>query len=516
MSLLTGKCEQPDAKDETWDVVIVGGGASGLAAAVTAASSNCRVLLLEKCSALGGTTALAIGSVSAAETELQSRAGIQDKVEDFLQDMNDTIEGLGLKDRNNEELIKILSRDAHLAVDWIAKLGGSLVGPFTEPRDRVPRMYNIVPNSKSYISVLRQAAVKKGVEIQTGTKALELTTIEGSITGVKVSSGSGIKTIRADKAVILATGDYCSSQQLKKQFMSVELAQVDGVNKDSTGDGHLMGLAVGAALRNMDISLGPQLRFVSPNRPLWIESLPTFPSIAKLMGAVAKHAPKNFFRFIAKRFLTVHTAPTADIFKKGAILVNKEGRRFTNELQKASFLAVAVAQQPEKIAYLCFDSFLARMFSEPPNYISTAPGIAYAYFNDYRALRKDIMYTGQTISQLADRLCMDRVVLTETIDRYNRFAAAGKEDEFGRKEFGEGFHHNPCYVMGPVMGCFSSVEGGLWVDSGCHVLSNTGKRIPNLYAAGSVGGGLILVGHGTHIGWALVSGRIAGQNARED
>lgn len=516
MSILPEKKEMMHAVDETWDVVVVGGGASGLAAAVTAAAPDCRVLLLEKCPALGGTTALAIGSVSAAGTALQSAAGIKDSADDFLRDMNDTIEGMGLQERNQEELLKILSRDSGPAVDWIAKLGGSLVGPFTEPRDRVPRMYNIVPNSKSYISVLRQAAVKKRVEIRTGTRALELTAAEGAITGVNVSSASGPQTIRANRAVVLATGDYCSSEPLKRRFMSEALAQVEGVNSESTGDGHLMGVAAGGTLRNMDVSIGPQLRFVSPSRRLWIESLPTFPAIAKLMGVVSRHAPKNFFRLIAKRFLTVHTAPSAEIFRKGAILINQEGRRFTNELQKPSLLAVAVAQQPGKIAYLCFDSFLARIFSELPNYISTAPGIAYATFQDYRALRKDIIHTGQTISRLADRLGMDRTALTETVDRYNRCAEAGEEDEFGRREFGSGFHDEPCYVMGPVMGCFSSVEGGLWIDPGCHVLNSEGKRIPKLYAAGSAGGGLVLVGHGTHIGWALVSGRIAGKNAREE
>jgi len=512
-----GGSEKVDAKDETWDIVIVGGGASGLAAAVTAASPNCRVLVLEKCPTLGGTTALAIGSVTAAGTKLQSRVGIQDSTENFSHDVSDAIFSLDLKDRNNKELTKILIREAGLVVDWIANLGASFVGPFGEPPHRVPRMHNIVPNSKSYISVLSQAAIKRGVTIRTGSTVLELITSGECVTGVKVSTSSGIKNILANKAVILATGDYCSNKKMKMQFMSEESAQVDGINPASTGDGHIMGMAVGAAVCNMDISTGPNLRFVSPNRPLWIESLPTFPAIAKLMGAVAKNAPKKFFRFIAKRFLTVHTSPSVEIFKKGAILINKEGKRFTNELLSAPSLAVAVAKQPEKIAFIFIDAFLARIFSKPPNYISTAPSIAYASFDDYRVLRKDIVHKGHNVFQLTKRLEVDHLALSKTIDRYKRFVASGKDDDFGRKELGKGFHESPFYLLGPLIGCFSTVEGGLSVDSECHVLTAEGKRISRLYAAGSVGqGGLILPGHGMHIAWALVSGRIAGRNARKD
>lgn len=503
-------------KDETWDIVVVGGGGSGLTAAVTAVSPNCHVLLLEKCSGLGGSTALAIGSLTAAGTKLQSRAGIQDSTEDFLHDLDDAVSGLGLRYRNNKELSRVLVRDAAAAIDWIAKLGASFVGPFKEPIHRVPRMINVVPNSRSYISVLRRAAIKKGVVIKTDSPVLELITSGEDIVGVKVGSLNGTRIIHANRAVILATGDYSSNKNMKAEFMSKELAEVDGINPASTGDGHVMGMAVGAAVHNMDLSAGPNLRFTSP-QSLWIESLPTFPALAKLMGIVAKNAPKNFFRFIAKRFLTVHSSPSVDIFKKGAILLNRDGKRFTNELQNTPLLAMSVARQPGKIAFIFMGYNLARMFSVPPNYISTAPGIAYAYFDDYRVLRKDLMYNGQTVSQLAERVRMDPLILAETIDRYSSFVVAGQDDDFGRKELGKGFHEGPFYVLGPLMGCFSTVEGGLSLDSECHVLTTEGKIIPRLYAVGSVGqGGLVLPGHGLHILWALVSGRIAGQNAKKE
>jgi fumarate reductase flavoprotein subunit len=507
--------ESPIRKEETCDIAIVGGGASGLAAAVTAASSNCDVLVFEKCSALGGSTALAIGSVTAAGTKLQCRAGIHDSPEDLLKDTDNAIGDL--ISRDNRELKKVLVQEAGDTVDWLANLGASFVGPFSEqPIHRSPRMHNIVPNSRSYISVLRQAATRKGVEIRLGSQVLDLITSEGGVTGVRVNSLSGSRTIKINKAVILATGDYSSNKELRAQFMAKEWAQIEGFNPSCTGDGHLIGMAMGAAIRNMDLCNGPNLRFVSPSQPIWVESLPTFPAFARLMGVVARHAPKYFFRLIAKRFLTVHTAPSTDIFRKGAILINKNGKRFTNELQNAS-LGIAVAEQPENVAYILFDSALARKFSVPPNYISTAPGIAYAYFHDYRTLRKDIVFIGQTIGQLAEKASISPTALTETVDKYNHFVLVGKDDDFGRENLGQGLHEAPFCILGPVKVYIPVVDGGLDVDCKCRVLNYEGEIIPGLYAAGSVGqGGLILPGHGLHIAWALVSGRIAGRNAKTE
>jgi fumarate reductase flavoprotein subunit len=247
---------------------------------------------------------------------------------------------------------------------------------------------------------------------------------------------------------------------------------------------------------------------------LWIESLPTFPAIARLMGRVAKRAPRGFFRFIAKRFLIVHTSPSSDLFRRGGILINQKGSRFTNELLATRQLAMAVAEQPDKVAHIFLDANLARLFSTPPNFVSTAPGIAYASFEDYRVLRKDITSEGRSVSELAGRAGVDPGILEETIKRYNRCATEGKEDEWGRRDLGPGLNQGPFYLLGPLMGSFSSVEGGLRVDPECSVLTNDGKRIPGLYAAGSTGqSGLVLPGHGTHIAWALVSGRIAGRSA---
>ncbi len=139
--------------EETWDIVVVGDGAAGLAAAVTAASRDCRVLLLEKCSALGGTSAMAIGSITGSGTRLQIHAGVQDSTEDFLNDLDAAVDHLGLKNRDNLVLKEVLVRDTGPATDWITDLGASFVGPFIEEGvHRIPRMHKHCPKLKELYS----------------------------------------------------------------------------------------------------------------------------------------------------------------------------------------------------------------------------------------------------------------------------------------------------------------------------------------------------------------------------
>jgi succinate dehydrogenase/fumarate reductase flavoprotein subunit len=502
-------------RTETWDTIVVGGGAAGLAAAITAATPNGRVLLLEKCLSLGGSTALAIGSVTASGSRLQKTAEIEDSTQDFFEDVGRAIGELGFAGRDNEELRRVLVHEAGASVKWLESLGASFLGPFPEDCHRVPRMHNILPNAWSYIALLRRAARKSGVEIRTESPVIGLMTSGDKVIGVRVDSGKGARSTAAS-AVVLATGDYSANSEMKRRYMGEEFAQVDGVNPATTGDGHRMAMDVGAAVNNMDLSIGPSLRFVYRPRPLWVGLLLRHPGLTKPMAPMAKLFPRNLFRLIAKGFLGANTSPSVEMFKKGAILVNQEGKRFTNELQKAAGLAVAVSRQPGKIAYILFDAVLARVFSRPPHAISTAPGLAYAYFNDYLAIRKDLTHSGRNVYELAARLNVDPVTLNETVSGYNGFIAAGKDPDFGRDTPAKGFQQPPFHALGPLKGYFSSVEGGLTVDTRCRVLSIEGNAIPGLYAAGAVGqDGLILAGHGLHIAWALVSGRIAGETAKE-
>jgi succinate dehydrogenase/fumarate reductase flavoprotein subunit len=201
-------------------------------------------------------------------------------------------------------------------------------------------------------------------------------------------------------------------------------------------------------------------------------------------------------------FVTTALAPTPKIFRDGAILVNRQGQRFTDELANP---AMDVVHQPDKEAFIVFDSRLARAYSAAPNYISTAPGIAYAYLGDYRRNRKDVFHKAATLPKLAAQLGMTQAQLVETVEQYNSKTATAK-----RATIVEG----PFYALGPVRSWVIFTDGGLAVTDRLEVEGKGGNPIPGLFAAGVAGqGGLILEGHGHHLGWVFTSGRIAGRNA---
>jgi fumarate reductase flavoprotein subunit len=187
------------------------------------------------------------------------------------------------------------------------------------------------------------------------------------------------------------------------------------------------------------------------------------------------------------------------LFEKGAILINRSGRRFCLESDRPAY---ALPDQPDGAAYILLDRRLADMFSVWPHYISTAPGIAYAYLPDYRASRPDIYTEAKTLDDLSRRLGIDAKTLKATVNDCN----AGRVNSDMPL-----LAEPPFTALGPVRAVFVHNEGGLAVDA-CHrVLDASDRPIPGLYAAGSTGqGGLLLKGHGHHLAWAFVSGRRAG------
>ena len=139
-----------------------------------------------------------------------------------------------------------------------------------------------------------------------------------------------------------------------------------------------------------------------------------------------------------------------------------------------------------------FDGALAEKFSAWPYFISTAPGIAYAYLDDYRRCRQDIFHSAVTAAELAERLGMPAANLSETL------RGIGSQPPF--------------FALGPVRSYVVFTEGGLRVNEQHEVLREDGSVIEGLQAVGSVGqGGVLLEGHGHHLDWAFISGRRAGE-----
>lgn len=478
-----------------YDVVVVGGGGAGLAAAIEARERGASVLLLEKNPTLGGSTSWSIGSVTSTGTPHQKKRGIVDSPADHWADMPGFAGDLDARD--NPELRRILCDEIPATFQWLLDSGVRFMGPMPEPPHRQPRMHNVLPNSRSFIYHLGRRARRAGVEIRTGMRVTALVQEGGRVTGVDAEGGTGLLRARARGGVVLAAGDFTNGPEFKARFMGPQEAKVEGVNLTATGDGQRMAEALGAHIVNGDLALGPEIRFIAPAKETFVRRLPPWRWLAVYMQWALDHLPAVILRPFMMKFLTTALAPSTTLFEQGAILVNQRGERFGNELDKPAW---RLPDQPGKVGYIVIDAALARQFSAWPHFISTAPGIAYAYIPDYRDNRPDVYAEAPSVAELARKLGMDARALARSVQ------------EGPVRPLGDG----PYVALGPVRPVFVHSEGGLMVDSEHRVLGADGSALPGLYAAGSTGqGGLLLKGHGHHLAWAFVSGRRAGRIAAQ-
>lgn len=491
------------------DVVVVGGGGSGLAAAIEARTSGAQVVLLEKNPLLGGTTACSIGSITATGTPHQARLGIVDTPEEHLRDWALFSKHVGRPD--NEALCKVLTDNVPDTLRWLDAAGVEFLGPLEEPPHRKPRMHNVLPNSRAYIFHLERYARRVGVRIVVNARARRLVTENGAVAGVELEQANGKReVIGAKRGVVLAAGDYAGNPDLKRELISEAAARTEAVNPTSTGDGHRMALEVGARIVNPDL-FGGGARFVRPPRPSWISRLPPSRWLMRPTNWALRYAPAPIVRRFVMGFLTTVMVPARELYEAGAILVNRNGERFADEAKPMIF---ELAYQPEALAYILFDGALAAQFSKWPHYISTAPGIAYAYLEDYEKNRPDLVHKAESLQALAPLIGADGARLAAAVEQYNS-DASGKDGVPPRGKR-PALTRGPYYALGPVKNYINYTDGGLAVNGRLQVLGAGDAPIPGLFAAGSNGqSGLLLKGHGHHLGWAFTSGRMAGRNAAQ-
>ena len=485
-----------DEMENVCDVLIVGGGGAGLAAAIEARSTGAHTILVEKNPELGGTTAWSIGSFTATGTPQQQKAGIEDSTDAHFADMP-KFAGPDA-DRDNPELRRLFVDNANDTLRWLMSLGVEFCGPMPEPPHTKPRMHNVLPNSRAYIRLLGTHAKKIDIDIRCGFRATRFLLDGDRVTGVAGEGPGGPVEISA-KTVVLASGDYAANADLKAKYISEAVSRVDAMNPTATGDGHEMAFPLGARVLNGDMLSGPNLRFIPPPRETIDRRLPPSRFITRIMKLALTYLPAKLLNPFVLRFTTTSMAPELDLFRSGALLVNKHGARIEASPPQ---LGLRIAEQPDKMSYVIMDSALARKYSAWPDFIATAPGVAYAYFDDFRRTRPDIFHKADSIADLAKILCMDAAALDDAISTHNGGDTPNK------------LVAPPFYALGPAKSYIVLTDGGLAVNGNLELLGQGGKPVPGLWAAGSAGqGGLILKGHGHHIGWAFTSGRIAGRNA---
>lgn len=478
------------------DVLVIGGGGAGLAAAIEAKSCGASVILVEKNPELGGTTAWSIGSFTATQTPQQLAAGIEDDPDAHFADMP-KFSGPHA-DRDNPALRRLFVDHANETLRWLMSMGVQFFGPMPEPPHTKPRMHNVLPNARAYIHRLGAHARRIGVDVRCGLRARAFTMDGDRVMGISADGPDGPLEISA-RATVLASGDYAASESLKARFISDEISRVDAMNPTATGDGHEMAFPLGARVINGDVLSGPNLRFLPPPKETMDRRLPPSWLLTRAMKFALEHAPARLLHPFVLRFTTTSMAPELDLFAKGALLVNKLGARIDAPPAK---LGLRIAEQPDKIGYVVMDSALARLFSAWPNFIATAPGVAYAYFDDFRRTRPDIFHRADSIAALAALTGMDADALEASIAAHN---AAGPANRISAPPF---------YALGPAKSYIVLTDGGLAINDRLQLLGTGDVPIPGLWAAGSAGqGGLMLKGHGHHIGWAFTSGRLAGRYA---
>ncbi|MDP6063969.1 MAG: FAD-dependent oxidoreductase [SAR202 cluster bacterium] len=474
--------------DEEWDVVVAGGGGAGLMAAYAAAERGAEVLLIEKMAGLGGATAMAVGTISAAGTQIQKTAGVQDDVETHFRDYLE-FRTLGTSPEDYDlELTRLLVERSPTTLQRLIDMGISYTGPHPEPPHTVRRMHNALPDSGVYIETLERQALGAGVTIRMETTIQEMARDEDGNVSRLVTRHvrrHEFKVIRARRGVVLATGYFSANKDLAQAHgRPAELSEIEPSLESATGDGIVLATALGAATAGMDVGDKPAFRAAMPP----------------------------------------YVRPEPVLFTEGAVLVNADGRRFTNELEAPE---VATSRQPRGTAFLVFDARLAARIATAADdspgtrdgwlrngklFLSTFPGVAYAYLDDFRE-RTDYFYESDTLAGLADQLRVPVGEFKENMGVTAEAAAGKRPDPFGKVPTGPGVAVPPFYAVGPLRPNIGS-SGGLKIDREMRVIAVDGGAIPHLYAAGiTAASNTLIAGHGHALSWAFTSGHIAGENA---
>lgn len=475
-------------KSNQFDVVIVGAGGAGLTAAIHAKQNGSSVVVLEKSTSIGGTTGWSVGSFTASQTPHQKKLGIEDHPDWHFEDMNFFNQGKG--DFDNLELRRLFVDHASETLEWLMSIGVVFDGPYPESFHRKPRMHNVIPNSGSFVHHLRAECRRLQIPILTRCPVSELIKDNRRVVGVKAFLGSQEHiTFMANKGVLLAAGDFAAGLDLKRRFLGSLIAKAASVNPDASGDGIELGLRNQGKVLNGGHASALKMRFIPAPKNI-IQSIPPYKWLAQSMVWGLKHLPSFLIRPFIMKFITTVLGPEPTLFKCGAILVDDLGQRVP--LDDGNH-AKNLIETSNNSGFIIFNAESAKQLNAWPNFISTAPGVAYAYLKDYESARTDICKKANSIEELATLIG----VQSDTLKR----AAADISNS------------NTFYAMGPVRGFVTITEGGLAINKSFQVLDENDHPIPGLFAAGSNGqGGILLEGHGHHIGWAFVSGRLAGQS----
>ena len=410
------------------EVLVVGGGACGMAAAIAAHDGGANVAIIEKMDRPGGNSSLSTGSVPAAGSKYQKAAGIDDKPEAMVEDLMAISGGT-----DAPELVHRMAEVSALTVEWlIDDLGArmQLITAYKHIGHSVQRLHApISRRGQDLVDDLMSFIQKREIPIAVGNGAQELIVEGGAVAGVVMKDGS---SIRADK-VVLAVNGYAGNRELVARFCP-EIAGASYFGAlGSTGEAVLWGEAVGAGLANMAAYQG-------------------YAAVAHPHGSLLS-------------WTTI---------EKGGLILNSRGARFGDESIGYSGFAKNVLAQGD-FCYAVFDKHILAVASQEEEFVE---------LHKYGGVK-----VADDIHTLAKMYGLDADAAASAFDAYNAAASGRAADAFGRKDFGLAPLAGKLYGCRVVPGLFHT-QGGLKVGLNGEVLKPDGTPVPNLFAGGGAAAGI--------------------------
>ena len=453
-------------KTSNYDVVVIGAGGAGFSAAITAKNAGANVVLLEKMPAVGGNSLISGAEMNVAKNWVQPKLGINDDSPELH--AQDTFKGGDGK--GDMKVINVMTHQALDAAKWCRDYLGVrfeddnlfFFGGHSRKRALIP----VGHTGTEFIAKFQAKADELGIPVITNMKAEELIkNKDGRVVGVKATMDGSEYTFNAKGGVVLATGGFGANPEMVKKYnpkIDERFKTTDAPG--TTGEALYMAERAGAELVNMGY-------------------IQTYPICDPLSGAIELIADARF---------------------DGAIMLNQEGKRFVEELQRRDVLSEAILNQTGRYCWVLWN-----------DKIGSISNTVKAHANEYEAFTKQgVMTTCDDLKCIADFTKIPFDQLQKTVKRVSDMAGKGNDKDFNHRAGLMDMQQGKYYVIKAVPSTHHTM-GGVRINEKAEALTAEGKVIPGLWAAGEVTG----VTHGTNrLGGnaytdIIVFGRIAGEAA---
>jgi succinate dehydrogenase/fumarate reductase flavoprotein subunit len=467
------------------EVLVVGYGGAGAAAAIAAHDAGAKVILIEKAARAGGNTRLSGGT-------LREFLDTKKAAQYYQAILDQTV---------SRAVVRAFVDETAANPDWVRGLGAELlkategpqrfppsphvIWPFLAGAEGMGGRFQVVGPSRvggsNLFDVLIKAIDKRGFKVLYNTAAKKLLTSEsGEVTGVIADSSQGEIQIKAKRAVVLTCGGFQYNEDMQLNYLGIKFMS-QGC-KGNTGDGIRMCQELGADMWHMrGVSCGIGYKFPEFDTPI----------------GIGIRTPQYIY-------------------------VDQTGRRFIDETgvdvhamaYDFSHLDHMSLTYPRMPAYLIIDD---STFSNSP-LIGGCPGAimdVYEWSKDNKAeLEKGWFKTAPTIRELAPKIGLRPEILQDTIAKYNLACLSGYDPEFKRRQETIAALIKPPFYAAEVWPCLLNTQGGPKRNEKAQILDTNGKPIKRLYSAGELGSmfNMLYPGAG-NISECMAYGRIAGRNA---